>query len=84
MPNAKSAAKPEDPMVVPIDPKARLHPITIEKLRESGFKVKRGAAKQNKVPITIRLDPDIVEALRSMGAGWQPKTNDLLRKRLKL
>jgi uncharacterized protein (DUF4415 family) len=32
-----------------------------------------------KVPISIRLSPDVVEALRSTGTGWQGRANDALR-----
>jgi uncharacterized protein (DUF4415 family) len=42
------------------------------------------SAKQNKVPITIRLDPDVLAACRALGAGWQPQVNDILRKVFKL
>ncbi len=37
-----------------------------------------------KVPVSIRLDPDIVEALKADGPGWQSRANDLLREKLKL
>lgn len=37
-----------------------------------------------KKAISIRLDPDVIEALRASGAGWQTRANDLLRKGLKL
>jgi uncharacterized protein (DUF4415 family) len=32
-----------------------------------------------KIAISIRLDPDLVEALRSSGDGWQGRVNDVLR-----
>ena len=39
---------------------------------------------QQKAPIkqmvTLRLDPDVVEAFRATGAGWQGRMNDALRK----
>lgn len=41
----------------------------------------RGAqAAQHKVPISIRLDSDIVEHFRATGTGWQGRMNDALRK----
>ena len=32
-----------------------------------------------KVSITLRLDPDVLDALRATGPGWQTRINDLLR-----
>ena len=32
-----------------------------------------------KVPVTIRLDADTVEAFKATGAGWQTRMNDVLR-----
>jgi len=32
----------------------------------------------HKEPITVRLDPDIVEFFRSSGRGWQTRTNEAL------
>ena len=37
-------------------------------------------AAVRKVPLTMRVDPDVMEALRGTGAGWQTRVNDLLRK----
>ena len=36
----------------------------------------------SKVPIKLRLDPDVVAALRASGRGWQTRVNDLLRERV--
>jgi len=33
-----------------------------------------------KVPVTLRLDRDIVERFRATGAGWQSRMNDALRR----
>lgn len=35
---------------------------------------------KKKVPVTIRLDPDIVAHFKAEGKGWQGKMNDVLRK----
>lgn len=35
---------------------------------------------KTKVPVTLRLDPEVVIALRASGPGWQTRTNDLLAK----
>lgn len=41
---------------------------------------RRGPQKSpTKVPTTIRFDPDVIEALKATGAGWQTRANDLLR-----
>lgn len=32
-----------------------------------------------KVPVTMRLDADVLEKLKSTGDGWQTKVNSLLR-----
>ena len=48
--------------------------------------VKRGrpVSQNPKVSTTIRLDPDVLEALKTSGKGWQTRANDLLRKGLGL
>lgn len=33
-----------------------------------------------KVSTTIRLDPDVIDAFKRDGAGWQSRINDALRK----
>ena len=45
-------------------------------------KVQRGRPKAavTKVSTTIRLDPDVVEAFKAQGPGWQSRMNDALRK----
>jgi uncharacterized protein (DUF4415 family) len=35
-----------------------------------------------KVPVTTRLDPDIVDAFKRTGTGWQTRMNDALRQYL--
>lgn len=40
----------------------------------------KGSVKANaKVPTNIRFDPDVIEALKATGTGWQTRVNDLLR-----
>ncbi len=51
----------------------------------SFFKASNGLAVgqfriRRKTPITIRLDPDIVEHYKATGKGWQSRMNDDLRK----
>jgi uncharacterized protein (DUF4415 family) len=41
---------------------------------------KRGAQRApKKVPISIRLSPDVAERLRAMGQGWQRRADEALR-----
>jgi len=45
---------------------------------------KRGEQKApKKVPVSIRLSPDVVEAFRSSGAGWQGRVDEILRAHIK-
>lgn len=43
---------------------------------------RRGRPKADapKKPVTIRLDPDLVEHYKAMGKGWQSRINSDLRK----
>lgn len=51
--------------------------------------VKRGRGRppipmsDRKVPVKIRYDPDVVEAFRQTGKGWQTRMNQALRQYLK-
>lgn len=38
---------------------------------------------QTKVATTIRFDPDVLEALKASGRGWQTRVNDAMRDWLK-
>ncbi len=41
---------------------------------------KRGPQKApRKVPMSIRLSPDVAEGLRATGAGWQSRADEVLR-----
>jgi uncharacterized protein (DUF4415 family) len=41
---------------------------------------KRGPQKAPlKVPISIRLSPDVAEGLRATGSGWQARADEVLR-----
>lgn len=46
--------------------------------------VKRGRPKLavTKVSTTIRLDADVLDALKKKGAGWQTRANGILRAKL--
>ncbi|MCX7098006.1 MAG: BrnA antitoxin family protein [Methylococcales bacterium] len=43
----------------------------------------RPVLEKTKTPVNIRLDPDIVNAFKESGAGWQTKINDALKDWLK-
>ncbi len=47
-------------------------------------KVKRGPGRPmgsgTKAQVTLRLDVEVLEALKATGAGWQTRANDILRK----
>lgn len=32
-----------------------------------------------KLRVTLRVDPDVLEAIKATGAGWQTRLNDMLR-----
>jgi uncharacterized protein (DUF4415 family) len=44
-------------------------------------RIRRGrpAAENRKRLVSIRLDPDVLDALRATGPGWQTRVNDALR-----
>ena len=46
-----------------------------------GIPVKRGRPAPNgaKQQVTLRLDPDLLKAMRGSGAGWQARVNLTLR-----
>jgi len=50
-----------------------------EKLLRRG----RPPAEVTKTPIKLRLDPDIIDAFKASGRGWQTRMNDALRDWLK-
>jgi uncharacterized protein (DUF4415 family) len=43
-------------------------------------KAGRPPKPDRKVAIKLRLDPDILAALRATGAGWQTRINEILRR----
>jgi uncharacterized protein (DUF4415 family) len=51
-------------------------------LHEDGKLIRRGrppSPETRKQPVKIRLDPDLVAALRASGPGWQTRVNAALR-----
>lgn len=60
--------------------------VTREEAQAALIKRGRGRPKSEaaKVPVKLRLDPDLVAALRATGTGWQTRVNDTLRATLQL
>ena len=57
--------------------------VGMRRMRNVGGKVvRRGRPPKEapKVPVTLRLDADLVEKLRAGGQGWQSRVNETLRK----
>ncbi|HYE48084.1 MAG TPA: BrnA antitoxin family protein [Azospirillaceae bacterium] len=47
----------------------------------AAFRRTRGPQKApTKVPVTLRLDRDVVDHFRSQGEGWQTRMNEALRR----
>jgi uncharacterized protein (DUF4415 family) len=56
-------------------PAREVHPKLVEAyVRSRG----RPPKEKKKIPVTLRLDADVVKALRASGPGWQTRTNALL------
>jgi len=43
----------------------------------------RPKAEQTKIPISIRLSPDVIDAFKTTGAGWQTRIDEALKEWLK-
>lgn len=52
---------------------------TQELLRNKGGRPLKADKKVNQ---TLRLDPDVLEAYRTAGPGWQARINDVLREHM--
>ncbi len=80
----------------PSTPVTKLDPDDAAELTEAFFQradlfegnklVRRGRPKAavTKEPVKIRLDADVLAALRASGDGWQTRINDTLRAALQL
>lgn len=54
------------------------------RLRQKLSSRRRGPQKApRKVPVSIRLSPDVVASFRASGAGWQARVDDILRAQIK-
>jgi len=50
-------------------------------MHEGGKLIQRGRPPKEapKKPVSLRLDPDVLEYFRASGPGWQTRVNDILR-----
>jgi uncharacterized protein (DUF4415 family) len=56
---------------------ARVH--TPEQILARRGRPKGSVAASTKQAVKLRLDPDLLQALRASGAGWQTRVNAVLR-----
>ena len=78
------AADPDNPELTEED-FARMRPareVVPEIVAEYERRTRGPQKAPRKVPVTVRLDHDLVEKLRASGPGWQSRMNGLLRKAL--
>ena len=67
---AAGIAQDDDTMEITVFDMARMQP-----LRRPG----RPKAERPKVPVTMRMDADVLDAIKASGAGWQTRVNEVLR-----
>lgn len=80
-------ADPENPplsddQLSAMRPAAEVHPglVAVGLRRRAG----RPKSQESKTAVSLRLDPDVVDALKRQGPGWQTQANALLRRALGL
>lgn len=60
------------------------HEVLPQALQEIlGMRTRGPQKTPTKVATTIRLDPEVLDALKATGRGWQTRANDLLRADIK-
>ena len=57
--------------------------VSLEVFKQAVIKRGRPPAEVTKSPVKLRLDPDILDAMRASGKGWQTKVNALLKDAVK-
>lgn len=67
---AAGIAQDHDTMEITAFDMARMQP-----LRRPG----RPKAEHPKVPVTMRMDADVLEVIKASGSGWQTRVNEVLR-----
>ncbi|KQR78287.1 BrnA antitoxin family protein [Rhizobium sp. Leaf341] len=76
------AADPDDAEIT--DEQARQRMTFAEALPELAESIKRSrgrpAVANPKRPVSLRLSPEVIEAYKATGKGWQSRIEDVLRK----
>lgn len=82
MKNLEKPNKQEDAAIAKAIEKG---PDTWEATPEQIAKARRGRpfSQNPKLPVSIRLDPKVVEHFKSTGKGWQSRINELLVEHVK-
>jgi uncharacterized protein (DUF4415 family) len=55
-------------------------PEVFAKLPKPRGRPRGSVAEVTKARLNMRVDPDVLEAMRAIGAGWQTRVNDVLRR----
>ena len=71
---------PTDPASSADDAPDLSEPYWAERLAKVAVRRGRPKSGVRKVSTTVRLDPDVLAAFKSSGAGWQSRINATLRK----
>jgi uncharacterized protein (DUF4415 family) len=54
------------------------------RLRQKISSRRRGPQKEpTKIPVSIRLSPEVIAAFRASGVGWQARVDEILREHIK-
>ncbi len=70
----------DNPSTKPNDWDTAISSRSLQELRRKLASRHRGPQKHpTKVATTIRIDPDVIVALKATGPGWQTRVNNLLR-----
>lgn len=72
------APEATDEQMTEAKPFAEAFPALAENMRRNVGGRPRSA--NPKVPVSIRLDPDVVAKFKSTGPGWQSRMNEVLRR----
>ena len=72
------APEATDEQMAKAKPFAEAFPTLAENMRRNVGGRPRSA--NPKVPVSIRLDPDVVVKFKATGPGWQSRMNDVLRR----
>jgi len=83
-PTEPDLTDPENPEWTKADFANAVGPEGLPQEVRSLFPKTRGRPKklEAKVPVSIRLDPDVVGHFRQQGPGWQSRMNDVLREHM--